>query len=117
MLLAQSATKDYIRAEHKLQSISKLFISQVIIPQVMFVYGFFFSLFIFRGHSTREHASSRVIYFILRVYRGTGVSYSQRRKKIERGFGTNAGEWTGRVRISKEEIPGSKRSMLTYSRL
>ena len=31
------------------------------------------------------------------------------------------GEWTGRVEISKEEIPGSKRSMhgntLTYSRL
>ena len=33
----------------------------------------------------------------------------------------NAGEWTGRVEISKEEISGSKRSMygyiLTYSRL
>ena len=32
----------------------------------------------------------------------------------------NAGEWTGRVEISGEEIPGSKRSMygyiLTYSR-
>ena len=41
--------------------------------------------------------------------------------KIKRGFGKNAGEWTGRVEISKEEIPGSKRSMygyiLTYSRL
>ena len=38
-----------------------------------------------------------------------------------RGFGKNAGEWTGSVEISKEEIPGSKRSMygyiLTYSRL
>ena len=36
-------------------------------------------------------------------------------------FGKNAGEWTGRVGISKEEIPGSKRSiygyLLTYSRL
>ena len=35
-------------------------------------------------------------------------------------FWKNAGEWTGRVEISKEEIPGSKRSMcsyiLTYSR-
>ena len=35
------------------------------------------------------------------------------------GFGKNADEWTGRVEISKEEIPGSKRSMygdiLTYS--
>ena len=41
--------------------------------------------------------------------------------KIGRGFGENAGEWTGNVQISKEEIPGSKRSMygyiLTYSRL
>ena len=35
-------------------------------------------------------------------------------------FGKNACEWTGKVKISKEEIPGSKRSMhgniLTYSR-
>ena len=41
--------------------------------------------------------------------------------KIGKGFGKNAGEWTGRVEIGKEEIPGSKRSMygyvLTYSRL
>ena len=36
-------------------------------------------------------------------------------------MGKKADEWTGRVAISKEEIPGSKRSMygkiLTYSRL
>ena len=41
--------------------------------------------------------------------------------KIGRGFGKNADEWTGRVEISKEEIPGSTRSIygyiLTYSRL
>ena len=41
--------------------------------------------------------------------------------KIGRGSGKNAGEWTRRVEISKEEIPGSKRSMygyiLTHSRL
>ena len=41
--------------------------------------------------------------------------------KIGRGIGKNAGEWTGRVEISKEELPGSKRSIygyiLTYSRL
>ena len=77
----------------------------------------FFSLFIFRGHSTQERASGRVIYFILRAYTGIGVSHSQRR----RGFGKNAGEWIGRGEISKEEIPGTKRSMysytLTYSRL
>ena len=81
----------------------------------------FLSLFIFRGHSTRELASSRVNYFILQAYKGTGVSHSQRRKKIGRGFGKNAGEWTERVEISKEEMPGRKRSMhgniLTYSRL
>ena len=41
--------------------------------------------------------------------------------KIGRDFGKNAGEWTGRVEINQEEIPGSKRSMygyiLTYSKL
>ena len=31
--------------------------------------------------------------------------------KIRKGLGKNAGEWTGRVEISKGEIPGSKRSM------
>ena len=72
------------------------------------------SLFIFRGHSTREAASSRVTYFILRAYTAnTG--------EIGRGLGKNAGKWTGTVEISKEQIPGSKRSMygyiLTYSRL
>ena len=41
--------------------------------------------------------------------------------EIGRGFGKIAGAWTGRIVISKEVIPGSKRSMygyiLTYSRL
>ena len=41
--------------------------------------------------------------------------------EIRRGFGKNAGDWTVRVEVSKEEIPGSKCSMcgyiLTYSRL
>ena len=54
-------------------------------------------------------------------YTGTSVSQSQRRKKIGRGLEKNAGEWTGRVEINKDEISGSKRSMygyiLTYSRL
>ena len=81
----------------------------------------FFSLFIFLGHSTREQASNRVTYFIVRAYTGTGGSHRQHKKKIGRGFGINASEWTGRVEISKEEIPGSKRRMygymLTYSRL
>ena len=42
-------------------------------------------------------------------------------EKLGRGFGKNAGEWTGKVEMNKEEIPGSKRSMhgniLTYTRL
>ena len=42
----------------------------------------FLSLFIFRGHSTREPASNRLTYFILRAYTGTSVSQSQRRKKL-----------------------------------
>ena len=37
--------------------------------------------------------------------------------KIGRGFGKNAGEWTRSVEISKEEIPGSKRSMHGYTDL
>ena len=40
-------------------------------------------------------------------------------REIGTGFRKNADEWTGRVEISEEEIPGSKRSMhgniLTYS--
>ena len=34
--------------------------------------------------------------------------------EIRRGFEKNAGECTGRVKISKEEITGSKRSMYGY---
>ena len=41
----------------------------------------FWSLFIFRGLSTREPASGRATYFILLAYTGTGVSHSQHTKK------------------------------------
>ena len=34
--------------------------------------------------------------------------------KIGRGFGKNAGEWTGRVEKSGEEISGSKLNMYSY---
>ena len=37
--------------------------------------------------------------------------------EIGRGFGKNAGEWTGRVEISKEEIAGSTCSMHGYKRI
>ena len=44
----------------------------------------FLSLFISRGHSTREPASKRATYFILRAYTGTSVSHSQHRNNRER---------------------------------
>ena len=48
------------------------------------------------------------------------VNHSQHGKSSER-FGKNASEWTGKVEISKEEIPAGKSNMygyiLTYSRL
>ena len=64
----------------------------------------FWSLFIFRGLSVREPASSMVTYFILRAYTGTSVS---RRKILGYVLEKNAGEWIRRVEIIKEEIPGS----------
>ena len=81
----------------------------------------FLSLFTFREHPTQEPASSRVTYFILRAYTGTVVSHSEHRKISGEILEKNAGEWTERIEISKEDIPGSKRSMhvniLTYSRI
>ena len=78
----------------------------------------FWSLFIFRGHLTREPASvfctmSRVTYFTLRAHTRTGVSHSQHRKTRERLW-KNAGEWIGRVEITTEEIPGCVGSMHGY---
>ena len=111
-----STTKDYIRAEHKLHSISKLFISQVIIPQVMF----FEPIYIPRALNTGTCIRQGDLFYSAGLHRNH-VLATANTGKIGRGFGKNAGEWTGRVEISKEEIPGSKRSMygyiLTYSRL
>ena len=85
---------------------------------------FFGGLFKFTGHSIREPASSKVTSFIVcgrnsgrnNVAENTGasVSHSQHRKKNRERFWKNADECTGRVEISKEEIPGSKRSMYSY---
>ena len=53
----------------------------------------FWSLFIFRGHTAREPASSRVTCFILR---GLPVPVSARTNtgKARERLGKNAGEWT-----------------------
>ena len=56
------------------------------------------------------------------MYLGSVVSDDDSKPEIlsriaqttRRGFWGNAGEWTGRVKISKEEILGSKRSMCGY---
>ena len=127
VLSAQSTTKEYIRAEQKLHPITKLFISQVIVLQVMF-----FSLYVFRGHSQQEPASGSHLFLFCRptqepapiLFCGPtqeAVSATSNTRKNWERFWKNAGEWTGRVEISKEEIPGSKHSMydyiVTYSRL
>ena len=68
------------------------------------------------------------IHMLRELNKGTCIHQSelfyfagQYRKKLGEVLEKNAGEWTGRVEISKEELPGSKRSMygyiLTYSRL
>ena len=105
-----------MRAEHKLRSFSKLFISQVIIPQVML----FQPIYIPRALNTGTCVRQGDLFYSAGLHRNH-VKATANTGEIGRGFGKNAGEWTGRVEISKDEIPGSKRSMygyiLTYSRL
>ena len=113
VLWAQSTTKDYIRAERELHSVSKISTSQVIIPQVMF----FFWAYLYSActqHGNLPPSAGRHM-------REPCVSHSLHRKNIGRGFGkqmqVNGPEG---LEISKEEIAGRKRSMygyiLTYSR-
>ena len=79
----------------------------------------FWSLFIFRGHQLFV-TMSRVTCSICRPTQQPVLATANTAKTPE-SFGENAGEWTGKVEISKEESSGSKRSMyghiLTYSRL
>ena len=101
MLWAQSTTKDYIR-------LNKNFA--------------LFQVICFTSHFKTSHAFSSYLYSTATQHGNlypTGwpilfceptkepcVSHSQHRKNRER-FWKNAGEWTERVEISKEEIPGS----------
>ena len=101
----------YIRAKNKLQSMSKLFIPQVIKQQATSLFFIFFSLFIFRGHSTRDLLPAGWPFSFCGPTQEL-VLATANTGKLGSGFGKkNAGEWTRRVEISKEEIPGSKRSM------
>ena len=107
MLRAQSITKNYISAKHKLHSSSKLFISQVIIPQVML----FLSLSIFPGHSTWEPVSRQGdLFYSARLHRNH-VLATANTGKIRRGFGKNAGEWT---EARKTSLAVSVACMATY---
>ena len=107
MLWAQPATKNYIRVEHKLHSISKWLISQVI-PQVMLLC--FFCLFFFGGlaylysagtqHGNLPPAGWPILF--CGPSQEPCVSHSQHKKNRER-FWKNAGELTGRVEIDKKK--------------
>ena len=84
-------------------------------PQVMF----FEPIYIPRALNTGTCIQQDDLFYSAGLHRNH-VLATANTEKIRRGFGKNAGESTGRVEISKEEIPGSKRSMygyiLTYSR-
>ena len=88
----------------------------------MFKKKIFFSLLIIRGHSLKTGTCLRQgdLFYSAGIHRNH-VLATANTGKLGRSFGKNAGEWTGRVEISQEKIPGSKRSMygyiLTYSRL
>ena len=91
--------RDYIRAEHKLYYNSKLnIISQVIIPQVMFSEP----IHIPRALNTGTCIRQGDLLYSARLHRNH-VLATANTGKIGRGFGKNAGEWTGSVDIRKKK--------------
>ena len=91
VLWAQSTTKDYIKAEHKLHSISKLFISHVIISQVMF-FGFFLAYLYSTG---TQHGNLPPAVWPMLFCGPTQepcVSHSQHSKNRKRFWKKNTGE-------------------------
>ena len=84
------------------------------------MFFFFKAIYILRAPNTGTCVQQGDLFYSADLHRNHVLATSNT-GKIERGFGQNAGEWTGSVEIDKEEIPGSKRSMygfiLTYSRL
>ena len=95
---------------------TKLFISQVIIPQVMFSKPINTPRALNMGTCLWQ---GDLLYSVA-LHRNHALATANT-EKIRKGFGKNAGEWTRRVEMIKEEIPGSNRSkygyILTYSRL
>ena len=102
--------------EHKLHSISKSFISQAIIQQVMF----FEPIYIPRALNTGTCIRQGDRFYSAGQHRNH-VLATANTGEIGRGFGKKCRWMDRKVDISKEEILGSKHSMqgyvLTYSRL
>ena len=92
VLWAQSTIKDYIRAENKPHSISKLFISQVIIPQDTFFLTYLYSVGTQPGICENLPTASDLFYSA-----GLHRNHVFATGKLRRRFGKNAGECTGRV--------------------
>ena len=80
---------------------------------------FFEPIYVPRAFNTGTSIQQGDLFYSAGLHRNHALATANT-GKIRRGFGKNAGEWTGRVEISKEEIPVSKRSIygyiLTYSR-
>ena len=72
------------------------------IPQVIT----FLDLFIFREHTGAIIQEGD-------LFHSVGL-HKNKTKKSEEVLEKNASEWTGRVEISKKEIPGRKRSIYGY---
>ena len=81
---------------------------------------FFEPIYILRALNTRTCIQQGNLFYSAGLYRNH-VLATANTGEIRRHLGKNAGEWTGRIAISKEEIHGSKCGMygyiLTYSRL
>ena len=74
---------------------------------------FFEPIYIPRALNTGTCIQQGVLFYSAGLHRNHALATANT-GEIGRGFGKNAGELTGRVEISKEEIPGSKRSMYGY---
>ena len=108
MLWDQSTTKDYIRSERKLHSISKLFISRVIIPQVMFFLAYLYSAG--TRHGNLHPAGWPIL--LCGPTEEPVLATANVGKNRERFW--KKCRWMDRKGRNKEEIPGSKRSMYGY---
>ena len=115
MLWAQSTTKDYIRAEQKLQSIWSCSFYKSCLKKHFFFLAYLYSAGVQHGNL---HPARWSVLFCWPTQEPS-VSHSQHRKN--RGRFWKKCRWMDRKGRKKEEIPGSKRSIdgytLTYSRL